>query len=227
MQITGTLELDPKVIAVGKDRARIIRRHSQNIASLVRPYRPHLQGHQRRRANQLDELIFNDPNYWIRRKGAASEAHRLEHLLDHARHIVQECEEYPDFRKMLAATLRQLDEDLILTRKDKGWAILRVDLSFVLPYLQQIRKQGKKISASAWGPHISVVRGEVRKWTLTKRHGLDGQRYTVEVDSQIRNNRNGYYWLDCKSRELENLRVQLGLPPRPSPPFHLTIGKQC
>ena len=227
MQITGTLELDPKVVATGKDRTRIIRRHSQTIAALVRPYRSHLQGPQRRRANQLDELLFNDPNYWIRRKGAVSEARKLENLLDHARHIIRECKEYPDFKKMLATTLHQLDEDLILTRKNEGWAILRVDLTHILPYLQKIRKEGKKISASAWGPHISVIRGEVRRWTTTKRYCLDGKKYTVEVASEIRKNRSGYYWLDCKSKELENLRIRLDLPPRPSPPFHLTIGKQC
>lgn len=227
MQITGKLELDPKVLATGKDRTRIIRRHSQMIATCVRPYVPHLQGHDRRRANQFDQLLLDDPNYWIRRKGAVSEAYQLENLLKHARSILQSQEEYPEIKKLLQNTVKQLDEDLVLTRQDRGWAILRVETKHVLPHLQSIRADGTHVSLSAWGPHISVIRGELRRWKNSQKFNLHGKEFTVELGDTLRQNRKGCYWLDCQSRELEDVRVQLGLPPRPSPPFHLTIGKKC
>jgi len=227
MQITGKLKLDPQVLATGKTRIRIIRRHSQQLAICARAYVPHLENSTRRKANQLDQLLVDDPNYWIRRKGKISEAHKLESLLEHAREIAQTQNNYPEIKKILQDTIKQIDSSLVLTRQDKGWAILNVSKSTILPYLKSIRNTGVRINTSVWGPHISVIRGELSHWEASQMHMLDGMKFEVEIGDTIRKNRSGYHWLTVKSRRLENLRSELDLPPRPSPPFHLTIGKGC
>lgn len=227
MNIIGTLELDPVVLATGKDRSRIIRRHSQMMAICVRAYVPHLDGHMRRRANQLDKLLHNDPNYWIRRKGQVSAPGQLENLLAHARTILDTQEEYPEVLRLLRRAVFKVDEDMVQTRRELGWAILRVAPKHIRPFLDEIRADGTKISQSAWGPHISVIRGELRRWTTSQKSELNGKEFQVKLAENLRSNRRGYYWLDVESRELETLRTELGLPPRPSTPFHLTIGKRC
>lgn len=228
MEIKGTLDFDPVILATGKDRSRIIRRHSQMIASLVRPFVPHLQGSVRRRANQLDKLLYDDPNYWIRRKDAVSTTDQLENLFGHAKDILQleVSQQYPELLKLLRKTINKVQEDFVLTRQRPGWAILRIDKKYLIPHLDNIRSDGTQISCSAWGPHISVVRGETSHWKTRQKQAYNGKTYSVTLSDKLRSNRKGYYWVDCQSKELEKLRMQLGLPPRPSPPFHLTIGKK-
>ena len=226
MELTGTLVYDPAARAKGKDRARIIRRHAHELASLARTYVPHLDGKSRKCANVLDHLLADDPHYWLRRKGQVSTAGKLNQLLQHARGLLGRTE-YPEIQQELAAKLQLVDNQLVLTRKDPGWVILQVGLDSVEPYLDQIRADGTKIGCSVWGPHISVIRGEVQGFKTSHLYANNGRTVTIEVGSEIKQNRKGYYWLNAQSVELEKLRTDLGLPPRPRPPFHLTIGKSC
>jgi hypothetical protein len=226
MEITGTLVYDPVVRATGKDRARVIRRHAHVLAVCVRAYVPYLEGRERRIANQFDKLLHDDPNYWVRRKGSnVCTAKHLNQLLDHARDLRLR-REHPEFSLILVNTLNQIEDELILTRQDPGWAILKIDLSVLTPYLDEIRADGTAVSCSAWGPHCTVMRGEG-----PTNHALwgkyEGQEFQITTSDELRSNKAGYYWLNAQSRALENVRTELGLPPRPRPPFHLTIGKKC
>lgn len=79
-----------------------------------------------------------------------------------------------------------------------------------------------KVQRPAWDSHISVVRGEepldVSAWG--KYHG---QEIEFEYDSEL--NTNGvYYWLDVECSRLSEIRMELGLPPMPTHPFHLTVA---
>ena len=227
MNITGKITLDPVVLAEGKDRARVIRRHAQVLAACCRPYLPHLEGKNRRLANKLDDLLSRDPSYWIRRQGQnISTAQNLDKLLAHA-HVCREIEKYPAIKTALLSTLQTIDASMVLTKQDPGWAIMKVDRDHIRPYLEEIRASGTQISCSAWGAHISVIRGELQQWGLKQKHEINAMSFQVTVKTTIRQNRRGYYWLDVQSKDLEELRLHLGLPPRPRPPFHLTIGKAC
>ena len=217
------MSYDPETYATGKDRARVIRRYAHELAGLCRMYVPYLEGKQRRTANHLDTLLHDDPNVWIRRKGVVSTPSQLNHLLQHAQGL-QNRDELPEVTTRIRNLVYRINKETVLTRKDPGWAILRMDMADIEPYLQEIRASGQQISASVWGPHISVIRGETEyDPTLWKKY--EGTTFNVEIVGELRRNNAGYYWLDVRAPELEAVRTELGLPPRPSPPFHLTIGK--
>jgi len=229
MEHTGTLVYDPVARATGKDRARIIRRHAHELAGYCRIYVPYLEGKSRRCANDLDQLLLNDPNYWIRRKGQVSAANKLNRLYQHAQTLCTKTE-LPAVSTLINDLVSKVEDQLVLTKKKPGWAILKLDHSSVEPYLQEIRGNGTRISCSVWGAHVSVMRGEhpQDKAALRQiRARTEGKSFKIETRGEIRRNRQGYYWLDVRAPALEALRVELGLPPRPSPPFHLTIGKAC
>jgi hypothetical protein len=231
MKLTGVLDYNPITLATGKDRARIIRRHSHKLAGYCRMYVPYLQGKARKCGNDLDRLLANDPVYWVRRKGEVSDASKLNKLYQHAQGL-QSNTEIPEVSMLISKLVYNIDQQLIVTSRKPGWAILRAESQSVGPYLQELRASGTKISSSAWGAHISVIRGELGsaakhpacKELLQK---TQGSTYTVEVDGKVRKNLAGYYWLNVKAPELEALRVNLGLSARPKTPFHLTIGKAC
>jgi len=226
MEITGTLVYDPVALATGRDRTRIIRRHIQELHVLTRAYTPYLKGRLRRTANKYDRFLQEDPFYWIRNHPVAP-AGQIEAFYHFAK-SVSELQDVPvlhDFTKLLRRTVKRVEDDLVLTRKNQNWAILRVDYENVRTFFKQIRADGTKISASVWGPHVSVIRGERRPDRKNWYVG-DGQEFTVEVEETISCNRRGYFWLHAKSLLLEEVRTLMGLPPRPSPPFHLTIGKR-
>lgn len=81
-----------------------------------------------------------------------------------------------------------------------------------------------------YAPHVTVVRNEVpgnmKKWGL-----YEGLEVELEYDSLVWYD-GTYWWLDCYSEFLENVRMELGLPMYSKyscPPsgkfcFHMTIG---
>jgi len=223
MELTGTLVYDPVARATGKDRARIIRRHAQNLHVLTRAYTPYLQGKLRRTANIYDQLVADDSHFWIRDQSPAGPKH-LARFYDFAKRLSETAvSEVPAmFSDLLTAQIARVEYDLILTRMNPNWAILQMDFESVRPWLEELRGQGLRISCSVWKPHVSVIRGEPRRnrWYVD-----EGKSFTIEVANKISKNRRGYYWLAAKCVALEQVRTSMGLAPRPSPPFHLTIGK--
>ena len=124
---------------------------------------------------------------------------------------------------LLKQVVAEVDSKLILNNNNQGWAILVVQSPQIKNKLKSLRSQGIHISGSLWGPHVSVVRGE-RVNNAWKRY--ENHVFEIEVNlDETKQNKQGYYWYGCQSRQLEIIRLELGLPPRPSIPFHLTIGK--
>ncbi|MGL6075115.1 MAG: hypothetical protein ACRC8S_13225 [Fimbriiglobus sp.] len=115
------------------------------------------------------------------------------------------------------------------TRRDGGttewWLILDVDpqLGRWLRYQYHTwHRLTRKLSAPLWGPHISIVRGEI-PLNLTHWKAHENREIAFEYDPhwlQI----DDYVWCDARSVELEHLRTELGLKPQPEWPFHLSFG---
>jgi len=77
----------------------------------------------------------------------------------------------------------------------------------------------------AWGPHISVTRGErVPKDKLGIRQSMRGRRITFAYDPNLQFN-GEYFWLPVQCEELLDLREQLGLRREPRMPLHLTVAR--
>lgn len=153
------------------------------------------------------------------------------------------------------------DPDNKQTRTEPWWALLKCDYGLVNYYRHLILKsygleftsdiltdkidaETKKVwpikvldartNTSAWGPHISVIRGEKpvnrEYW---KRY--ENERIEFTYDPEYLNTNGRHFWIRAVSPRLEEIRTELGLTPQPTyfhrksgtvrvNPFHLTIG---
>lgn len=111
------------------------------------------------------------------------------------------------------------------TKFKPWWLIVRVPHGVVLYYQDWVwRQERTKLTTSAWGSHLSVVRGETPpKKELWKHHA--GRTVQIEYDANPISNRMGHWWLPARCQALNDIRQELGLNPRPRVPFHITIGK--
>lgn len=97
-----------------------------------------------------------------------------------------------------------------------------------------ITQHGVRVTRSAWGSHVSVVRGErptdERLWKKYNR-----KKIWFEYDPEYLNTNGKHWWIRVASPQLEEIRLELGLTPQPTfwhrgaketrvNPFHLTIG---
>lgn len=109
-----------------------------------------------------------------------------------------------------------------------GWMIITVPDDISNYYSWFIRRRyGLKLMPPAWGPHISIIRGEGTKldainWLLFK------QKYhekKVEFDYDIDVRTNGeHWWLKIYNDEIKDIREEMGLKRDPFWNLHLTIG---
>jgi hypothetical protein len=110
---------------------------------------------------------------------------------------------------------------------DPTWVILQCDDDIVDYYKWFLNKRGVKLDALMWGSHVSIIRGEaydkinnnnIEKWKYN-----DGQYIEFKYGDLVTNGI--HWWLEVQSDELEQMRLNLGLKPRPDFGFHITIGK--
>jgi len=222
-KLTGTLAYDPVAYATGRARTNLIKRQGHRLHTYLVALLPWLTDATRRHANQAAKVVHDDPYYWLRDQ--PPEAAKVSRFFDLCQRAAKAEVKPPGihWRRQLAKAVSETKRSLILTRREKGWAILVLDPKAVAPHLKQLRQRGVSISPSIWGPHCSVVRGERVHPGLWKTG--DQEQFTIEVDTEIQRNRAGYFWLKARSPELERIRQDMELPSRPRPDFHLTIGK--
>ena len=87
------------------------------------------------------------------------------------------------------------------------------------------RIKGITLMRPKHGAHISIVRGleeNIKNGWWEK--NLDGPIITFQYEPELKEGV-GYVWLDVQSKQLEQIRVDLGLDPHPRFGFHFTIGK--
>ena len=104
------------------------------------------------------------------------------------------------------------------------WMLLTCDPELVRYYCWLAERWGIEMEVgSRHGPHISVIKGQKPKnkkfW-----FALEGKSYYFKYSNVLRHN--GYHaWLDVKCPALSDLRVKLGMDPKPYHSFHLTVGR--
>lgn len=115
----------------------------------------------------------------------------------------------------------------IATRKgfQSWWMILDAHQSIPYYYRYWIKRElGHQLNAPVWRSHITVCRGEQPKkqWNWKK---YEGRKIEFEYSPEIRFSEI-YAWVPVFSKDLEEIRVELGLSPQPRVPFHWTIGNR-
>lgn len=181
----------------------------------------HLVGKTLKNAKKTLAALSEDPHMWTRLgKGQANskQVHRLYGLLEEMSEATGDTE--------LDEYLEEVERRMVKTKTRPWTAIVKVNPRVTSPHLRNIRAQGIAISQPAWGPHITVVRGEAPPMDYKLIWDLhDGETIEFETLGEPRKNKNGHWWLDIKSERLDEIRKELGLP-APRIPFHLTIGKE-
>lgn len=165
-----------------------------------------------------------NPSLWTATGTAAVEALQVENLYRLLKNTVAE-----NSSTELKQFVDSLDSSLIITGVRPNWAILELPFSAIEESRKEIEKKyGQKPAVSNWGPHITVVRGEratikcgdkPKNWELRT-----GEKFEVTITSKIQEGKNRYFYQDVECPELEILRKDLGLRPKPTPDFHITIG---
>jgi hypothetical protein len=94
----------------------------------------------------------------------------------------------------------------------------------IAEYYRSLLPKAAGVKPQRYGVHISVVRKETPPiMDAWGRH--EGQSVEFEYQNLVVNDEK-YYWLDVRCQRLEEVRVELGLSPRPwwKNYFHLTVG---
>ena len=114
-------------------------------------------------------------------------------------------------------------------RRDGGstewWLIIDIDAElgrYMRAEYSRARYRTVQPQPPLWGTHVSVIRGEepVDKTAWKK---SDGQRVEVRYEWGV-SETTEYLWLPIECPRANAIRLELGLPPDPTPAMHLTFG---
>lgn len=117
------------------------------------------------------------------------------------------------------------------------WCVLETDPELARYYRDWVRREYQlhDLLEPSWGSHVSVTRGEepVNKDRWAAYQGLRVEfeyvpyvRWTGDFQDTLGNNVPGRFWfLDCWSQPLSQIRKELGLPAFDGK-FHLTVAKR-
>lgn len=84
------------------------------------------------------------------------------------------------------------------------------------------RRTGIKLMKPAWGPHISIIRGEEPIYKELWRK-YEGKEVAFKFDEFIKTNGN-HWWLKVACEDFLDIREELGISRKHAIGLHLTIG---
>jgi hypothetical protein len=115
------------------------------------------------------------------------------------------------------------------TRRDGGstwwWLIVDCDPELGRYLRHQFllgHRRTRALQSPLWGPHISVIRGEVPPNVAAWKR-LDGATVEFDYDPMVCETE-GFVWCPVSCVQALSIREELGLAREPSPALHLTIG---
>jgi hypothetical protein len=111
----------------------------------------------------------------------------------------------------------------------RNWAILECDTELQKYYQWWVLKNwGVRLQGSKFGPHISVIRGDVEQCDPLAKEILwrqyENQFFEFIFEPNIRQG-GDHFWVDAYCPEIEKIRLELGLNPQPKYKLHFTIGR--
>lgn len=106
------------------------------------------------------------------------------------------------------------------------WLILLVDDEIAEYYRHLIHLWDRrlKLQHPKHGDHITVIAGKYEdvgnhpNWKKYHRQEVDFE-YSIDIGSD-----GCYFWLPVECKQIEDIRVELGLPSKIPIPWHLTVG---
>jgi hypothetical protein len=114
--------------------------------------------------------------------------------------------------------------DARATRKglQSWWLMAKASRSIADYYIHRVRKElGVHGNLPLWSAHVTVTRGEAPKFSrFWKKYA--GKEVVIRYSENIQVT-DKYAWATVESEDLEDIRVELGLTPRPRCPYHLTL----
>tara|TARA_R110000803_G_scaffold79890_1_gene145609 strand:+ start:479 stop:814 length:336 start_codon:yes stop_codon:yes gene_type:complete len=102
------------------------------------------------------------------------------------------------------------------------WCVAYVDPEIGKYYYSLIPK-ARYAQRQMWPSHVTVVRKDLESAEALDWNQYDGAIVEVQYENKIRFT-NNYYWLDAWSKDIEKIRVSLGLPPYRFDTYHITVG---
>lgn len=115
-------------------------------------------------------------------------------------------------------------QDSRATRQSgRWWAALKIPWGIGEYYRHWAKKEwGYDFTPPIWGEHVSIIRGEFpRKLKLWRKY--HGEKFSIQY-SEVLDFNGTYAWLAVNAPQMEEIRMELGLPPKPKKDFHLTVG---
>jgi hypothetical protein len=93
-------------------------------------------------------------------------------------------------------------------------------------FYRSLIPKSKSVKPQMFPPHISVVRRET-PLNLEAWGAHEGRKVIVHYDPYVHEDAT-YYWVECFSEELEDIREELGLPRHRGnfSNFHMTLGNK-
>ena len=108
------------------------------------------------------------------------------------------------------------------------WLIVKVNEDVCRYYRNLIHfyRRSLQLNPSKHGAHITVIAGKYEqpnddyKYLWNK---YEGEIIDFKYNSEI-NTDDEYFWISVECKRIEDIRKELGLPPKIKWPWHLTIG---
>lgn len=117
-------------------------------------------------------------------------------------------------------------------------AALIVPSSIIRYYQYWVRRELKiRLNTPLWKAHVTVMRQEKPKQNTYLWKKYEGKEISFEYSCEMKNGHVSredpisgeniefdYFWLPAYSKDLEEIRMELGLRATPRVPFHITVG---
>ena len=108
------------------------------------------------------------------------------------------------------------------------WLIVKVDEDVCRYYRNLIHFHNRplRLNPSKHGAHITVIAGKYEKPDEEHEYlwgKWEGEHIHFGYSSEIDTN-DEYFWAPVKCTRIEDIREELGLPPKILHPWHLTVG---
>jgi len=104
--------------------------------------------------------------------------------------------------------------------------VIKVDDEICRYYRSLVNAYSRMVvlNASKHGAHITVIAGKYEH-PKNKHHWdkYNNQKIRFDYDPYIKTN-DEYFWMEVKCPKIEKIREELGLTPRITIPWHLTVG---
>lgn len=120
----------------------------------------------------------------------------------------------------------RLSEDIVIAkgtlRYYTDWCVVELGRDFG-DYYRSLIPKSYKVKPTKYPAHITVVRKDIEKWKNNwgyREYGKIWFTYTLNFSFE-----NPYYYLNCWSDDISQIREKLGLPKyRMNDCYHITIG---